>query len=228
MSAHKNALVSGKLKSSWFAVNLQTGKRCLVCFADFLNLFSSVVSHFSSLYGIEQRVKKSPSAESTDLPVKAASSLILTHRASKSALYVVTVAVWLSPLQNTISVKWVPFVRNLSTATTQETASPRAKCVTSTRTVLMEKTRASSVVRFCFCCFFLNKITQSAAELLWWCIWFDFICTIWPILIATALWAGKHVWLLQFVHIGSYIRPAYCCAVLKQSASYWQAVIHLH
>lgn len=40
MSAHKNALVSGKLKSSWFAVHLQTGKRCLVCFADFLNLFS--------------------------------------------------------------------------------------------------------------------------------------------------------------------------------------------
>lgn len=125
-------------------------------FCRFLEPFFSVVSHFSSLYGIERRVKKSPSAESTDLPVKAASSLILTHRASKSALYLVTVVVWLSPLQNTISVKWVPFVRNLSTATTQETASPRAKCVTSTRTVLMEKTRASSVVRFCFCCFFLK------------------------------------------------------------------------
>lgn len=126
-------------------------------FCRFLEPFFSVVSHFSSLYGIEQRVKKSPSAESTDLPVKAASSLILTHRASKSALYLVTVVVWLSPLQNTISVKWVPFVRNLSTATTQESASPRAKCVTSTRTVLMEKTRASSVVRFCFCCFFKIK-----------------------------------------------------------------------
>lgn len=149
MSAHKNALVSGKLKSSWFAVNLQ---KMPGLFCRFLEPFFSVVSHFSSLYGIEQRIKKIPSAESTEIPVKAASSLILTHRASKSALYVVTVVVWLSPLQNTISVKWIPFVRNLSTATTQETASTRAKCVTSTRTVLMEKTRASSVVRFCFCC----------------------------------------------------------------------------